>query len=126
MGAFPALDGLALRRRLGRDKWGVPQPFGPDGWLFDSKIEPARIIVTCSDHPDMDVEFVHASISRPEMPTYEDLKMLHAAVWPNGHAYQVFVPESEHVNIHEHALHLWGAVDGRPMLPDFSMGGVTI
>ena len=48
---------------------------------------------------------------------------LHAAVFGAGYAYQVFAPPSEHVNIHEFALHLWGRLDGRSALPEFGAGG---
>lgn len=117
------LDGLAIRKRLGRDHWSIPIPFGPDGWRFDAKDHTGRIIVTAWDHDDGH-PWIHASISRVNvMPSYEDLKLLHAAIWPNGYAYQVFVPPSEHVNIHDRALHLWGRADGTPAFPPFSFGG---
>lgn len=29
----------------------------------------------------------------------------------------VFPTEAEHVNVHEHCLHLWGRVDGKPVVP---------
>ncbi|MCW2758078.1 MAG: hypothetical protein JWO46_1824, partial [Nocardioidaceae bacterium] len=32
-----SVDGLSLRRRLGRSDWGVPEPFGSDGWVVDHK-----------------------------------------------------------------------------------------
>jgi hypothetical protein len=35
----------------------------------------------------------------------------------------VFAPPSEHVNIHDHALHLWGRLDGARVLPDFGRFG---
>lgn len=122
------IDGLAVRRRLGRDQWGVPQPFGPQGWLIDHRTESARIIVTVAEHGDLPGdarEFVHASISRAEqIPAYEDLVDLHKAVWgDSGWSYQVFAPATEHVNIHAHALHLWGLLDGSPLLPNFGYLG---
>lgn len=39
------LNALDIRRRLGRDEWMVPDEFGPDGWMIQSKTEPMRIIV---------------------------------------------------------------------------------
>ena len=118
------LDGLDIRKRLGRDEWGIPAPFGPDGWAYVAKLPHwGQVIITCWDHTD-GLDYVHASISRPDtIPTYEDLKLLHAAVWPTGYAYQLFVPPSEHVNIHEHALHLWGRLDGASLLPAFEFAG---
>jgi hypothetical protein len=118
-----SIDGLALRRRMGRDSWLVPLPFGPDGWKMVSRDLTSSIIVSCSDHDD-DTEWIHASIARDHTPTYDDLVALHDAVWPRGgYAYQVFVPPEKHVNIHTHALHLWGRRDGANVLPDFGRFG---
>ena len=44
-------------------------------------------------------------------------------VFAPGFAYQVFAPPTRHVNIHEHALHLWGRVDGKSITPDFGAFG---
>ena len=88
-----------------------------------AKGEPASVIVTCAPQDD-GLEWIHASISRDFMPSYEDLVTLHTSVWKGrGWAYQVFAPASDHVNIHEFALHLWGRRDGQPALPNFGAGG---
>jgi hypothetical protein len=119
------LDPLGIRRRLGRKQWSVPEPFGPDGWIIDDHTD-ARVIVTAAEHQVAHEfqEWWHASISRiHQMPSYEDLALLHAAVWPDGWAYQLFTPPAAHVNIHEYALHLWGRPDGRAMLPNFGEAG---
>jgi hypothetical protein len=121
------LDPLGIRRRLGRSLWFPPDPFGPDGWKFDARDDARRIIVSAAPAPD-DVDgtggdWWHASISAPVMPTYDDLQMMHRAVWPDGYAYQVFAPPAEHVNIHVHALHLWGRPNGARLLPAFGMHG---
>ena len=120
-----SMDALKIRQRLGRTEWEVPRPFGPDGWSIDRKDGAARIIVTLGPTPDpADGAWLHASISRPNgTPTYDDLVMLHKAVWPNGYAYQCFVPPSQHVNIHPNALHLWGKLDGSRCLPEFGAMG---
>jgi hypothetical protein len=134
------LDALAIRRRLGRTMWAPPVEFGPDGWMFEA-YEPGtrivgpvawlRILVSLGPVPGADGEpdpdegdWVHASIfRRDEVPTYQDLVLLHAAVWPDGHAAQLFVPPSEHINIHDRVLHLWGRPDGRRLLPNFGALG---
>lgn len=114
------LNALTIRR-LGRGAWSTPTPFGPDGWRFSDLGGDGHIIVTCATH-DAE-EWVHASISRPDrIPSYDDLKHLHAAIFGDGWAYQVFAPPSEHVNIHATALHLFGRLDGKPVLPDFTEG----
>ena len=117
-------DGLRLRRVMGRKTWGVPEPFGPDGWRMLSLDVPVTgsVIVTTSDVPGDPYEWTHASIAwTTQMPSYEWLCRLKEAVWGgDGYAYQVFVLASEHVNIHEFALHLWGRADGAPVLPEFT------
>jgi hypothetical protein len=114
---------LRIRRAL-RDQFtgiGPPQPFGPDGWSFTGADR--TIIVTCAPQIDGN-EWVHASIAAADQPPgYAELKALHAAVFGAGYAYQCFVPATQHVNIHEHALHLWGRLDGRAVLPEFALDG---
>jgi len=113
---------LEIRRRLGRGNWSTPVPNGPDGWSFVELSGESTVIATCADAPD-GFEWLHASIAHADrMPTYADLKLLHAAVFGDGWAYQVFAPPSDHVNIHEYALHLFGRLDGQPVLPDFTRG----
>lgn len=120
------IDALGIRCRLGRDAWKPPKPHGPDGWSFVNRNEVQSVIVSCADHEDGD-EWVHASIANTfTMPTYDDLKRLHRAVFRDGWAYQVFAPPSEHVNIHRYALHLWGKLDGSPALPDFTQGSGSV
>lgn len=119
------LDALGIRRRLGRERVSPPSAHGPDGWRY-LVIDPAvsSVIVSCATWDGVD--WVHASIAHQgRMPTYEELAWLHQAVWPDGFAYQVFTPPANHVNIHEHALHLFGRLDGlRPIgMPEFGEHG---
>lgn len=120
---------LKIRKLLGRTEWGVPEEFGPEGWMIKHLRENSRIIITVGPSPDPDFpgEWLHASISHADrMPDYSDLKMLHAAVWSGteGWAYQVFAPPSDHVNFAEHALHLWGQLNGAKRLPNFGVLGM--
>lgn len=117
---------LEIRRRLGKEAWHVPNALGDDSWVFDSKKLGLRVIVSdvLAGFAGNDVDWIHASISHREwMPTYEDLAHLHRVIWPEGHAYQCFVPAPEHINIHARALHLWGRADGARVLPDFGQFG---
>lgn len=100
------------------------EPFGPMG--LRCKITtggavhtPGSIIVTQAAHDDDGIEWLHASIAwRDRDPSYAELAILFRAVFGRRRfAYQVFAPESEHVNIHEHALHLWGHVNGERLTP---------
>jgi hypothetical protein len=119
------LDALAIRRALGQGDWLPPRPMGPDGWSYLHRRSDSSVIVTCALFDG--VEWLHASISHPDvMPSYDDLKLLHAAVFGAGWAYQVFAPPADHVNIHQRALHLFGRLDGAAALPDFTMGTGSI
>jgi len=122
------IDGLRLRRIMGRDEWRVPVSFG-SGWRMSHVDGDGNIIATwyqiLSEDGRADA-WIHASMSRRErVPSYEDLKRLHRAVFP-GWAYSVWPPASEHVNEHEYVLHLFGPVDGLPRLPDFTFGTGSI
>jgi hypothetical protein len=98
--------------------------FGPAGISMLITTADGRngsVIVTEADYENYDGAVIHASLAFTDTdPTYADLAVLHRAVFGRRrYAYQCFVPENSHVNIHEHALHLWGRVDGKPMMPDF-------
>lgn len=114
-----------LRRTFGRDRWEHPRPFGPAGWSMQSRPLGSSVIVSLSDVDENGVEWVHASIAHADrMPDYGDLTTLYAAVCRGqGWAYQVFAPSEHHINIHAHALHLWGRSDGEPCLPNFGAEG---
>lgn len=105
------------------------RPFGPMG--FSAHISTAygdegSLLVTQAD--DDGVEWLHVSIAFPDRnPSYLELVAVHRAIFGRGRwAVQVFAPEDQHVNLHEHALHLFGKVDGKPVLPDFTRGTGSI
>lgn len=117
------VDGLRLRKVMGRDDWGPPRRYGPDGWCLSHRDGTASVIVSAAGQSD-GREWIHASIARDDrMPDYDDLVLLHKAVFGQRWAYQVFAPDRHHVNIHEHALHLWGRADGCPVMPNFGTLG---
>jgi hypothetical protein len=121
------LDPLGIRQRLGRKMWSPAHPMGPDGWAYRHTNGVSSVIVTSAPHGEPVTDWVHASVAHADrMPEYDDLKMLHRAVFGDGWAYQVFAPPSEHINIHQFALHLFGRLDGRPVLPDFTDGTGSI
>lgn len=116
------IDAARIAKVLG-NSW-TREEFGDDGWRFTG---PGRSILVSFD-PDSEpgVDWVHASIAyhdRHRMPSYSDLKQMHAAVFEQGHAYQCFVPPGDHVNITSNVLHLWGRLDGQPALPNFGRMG---
>ena len=134
MGIVTDLDVNKLRMmKLIRRHWRGysfegPDPFGPSGLVVTfispgSGVHCGSIIVSQAAHDG--AEWIHASIAWPNStPTYDDLLSLKAAVFgPDREAYQVFPPASEHISIHDHALHLWGRADGRGVLPRFGAEG---
>jgi hypothetical protein len=117
------IDIRAIQRRLDRS-WDKPQPWGEDAWFILGPVQ--AIIVSLDLESDPGTDWVHASISyqmKQRIPSYADLKMLHRAVFGDGHAYQCFVPEDEHININSNVLHLFGRADGKPALPNFGRYG---
>jgi len=127
MTGFPtSFNPLRIRRRLGREIWAAPITYGPDGWVFQNFDGKGSIVLSCAPADDGN-DWVHASIAwQDRLPTYADLKLLHHAVFGDGWAYQVFAPPDDHVNIHEYALHIFGRLDGKPALPDFTNGTGSI
>jgi hypothetical protein len=121
------IDIKAIHQRLkSYGDWEKPQAWGEDAWFILRRYFGQGIIVSLDLASQPGVEWVHASISyqmRERIPSYSDLKMLHRVVFGAGHAYQCFVPPSEHVNITSNVLHLWGRRDGQPVLPDFGRHG---
>lgn len=115
------INPLKIRQRLGRKDWEIPIPWC-DAWCIENKHEKGRIIVSYwweGEIPNED--WIHASISwRDRLPTYEEIKLVHYAVFGDSYAYQVFVPSTNHVTYHDNALHLWGRTDEEPVLPEFS------
>lgn len=121
----PVVDGLQLRLILGRKRWGVPEEFGCCGWLVHGIAGGHRSTIRVTgDHHSDSVNWIHASIGQyGHMPTYEDMQLLHRAVFRKGWAYEVFAPPTDHVNIHNFVRHLWGRADGGRALPDFGRFG---
>ena len=58
--------------------------------------------------------WLHVSVAHPEkLPSYMDVAEVKALfVGRDRKAIQVFAAESEHVNIHPRALHLWSCLEG--------------
>jgi|HubBroStandDraft_3_1064219.scaffolds.fasta_scaffold479358_3 hypothetical protein len=114
------LDISAVHERLG-SYWKQPSALGDDSWIIDGP-GGIRIIISYDPETVPGQPWVHASVSYESpmrIPSYMDLKRMHHAVFGSGHAYQVFVPNGEHINIRDNVLHLWGRFDGQPALPNF-------
>jgi hypothetical protein len=66
----------------------------------------------------------HLSVAGADrLPTYDELaKIKNWLLGPESKAIQVFAPASQHINVCQHALHLWSPVGFDP-LPDFRREG---
>lgn len=116
------IDILSVIRILGKKAWGTPRPFGPNGWQTIRQSDGASVIISVGTFDGE--QWIHASIAHQDhTPSYEDLVLLHRAVFGERWAYQVFAPTESHVNIHPYALHLWGRLDGTNQLPNFGKNG---
>ena len=101
-----------LRDQLADVRLGQLEPFGPAG-MSVVLIEPGRggfrigSVIVSQDDFGGNTAWIHASIAfEHEDPAYADLVALKAAVFgPDRWAYQVFAVATEHVSIHQHALH---------------------
>src|SRR5258708_31084408 len=115
---------LGAHHRLGP---GRPPGHGPAGvgirLYSSSAVCNGSVIVSQAERDG--TEWIHASIAREQfMPSYADLVILKQVVFgPDRYAYHVFPPATQHGNIHERALHLWGRADGKPQLPEFACDG---
>jgi hypothetical protein len=115
---------IAHRLRELDRTWDKPQEWGEDAWMILGNGK--AIIVSLDFESEPGTDWIHASISYKmpsRYPSYADLKTLHRAVFGEGHAYQCFVPATEHINLTGNVLHLWGKLDGTPALPNFGRFG---
>lgn len=67
----------------------------------------------------------HASVSHPDRdPTWAEMEWVKGKLWGDDTVMQLHVPKADHVNCHEHCLHLWRPTDGReiPRPPGILVG----
>jgi hypothetical protein len=109
-------------RQLNPKHWRVLPPTHPAMRAFYRK-DGLYVIVSGWEESDGQ-RWLHLSASRKsKVPSYEDLCALKRSFFgAEAMAYQLFPPQSEHVNDHPFVLHLWACLDGRPT-PDFRKGG---
>lgn len=119
--AVSGVDILAVRKRLGRDAWHPPQPYGPAGYSMVSRNLRWQLIVMLIEADGLD--YIRASLAGfDEPPTQSELQVLHMAVFGDGHAYQVFPPPQ---HAHPYSLHLFGRADGEPAMPEFEVEAMS-
>ncbi len=115
---------LVRTLRRGGLRPSPPQEFGGPAGIRVILGDRAGCVIVSQDRID-GARWIHASISwKDHTPSYDDLATLKAAVFGDDReAYQVFPCRDRHINIHAHALHLWGRADGSQALPDFGAMG---
>jgi hypothetical protein len=110
---------------IDRWKWHLLEA-RPDGeaWRTDTGL---TVIYSTALEQD-GREWLHVSASRVDrIPSYSDMtRVKNAFIGVHRTAYSVWVPASEHVNIHPNCLHLWAVLEGDDPLPDFTRGTGSI
>lgn len=121
-----------LRDGFPRGGWRSASPQPPtveaDGGAFERKRpRPTTAIVSWSRESD-GLFWMHGSIAHPgAQPSYKEVAQFKEDFFgPHETCIQVFVPRSQHANIHPHALHLWCCVSDLYRLPDFTKGTRSI
>lgn len=113
----------------GYERVNTPISNGQDYiFCFQRQADGLRVIAT---HPiDMEdgKDWLHVSCAFPDKdPSYADLaEVKHLFIGDDKVAFMKFVVLEEHVNIHDHALHLWAVWDGDDPTPDFTQGSGMI
>lgn len=105
--------------------WHVIQE-GLDGRAWRNNKKRLTVIASTAFEQDKR-EWLHISVVHDSrIPSYQDLCYVkrHFA-GPERKCIQLFVPESEHVNIHPRCLHLFSCLD-EDILPDFTWGTGSI
>ena len=113
-------------------EWVVPflNPRLPKGWDRDPRLSTDNgsgfraggsatlgrgLFVMVSGAVELDGKrWIRVSLSRRErMPSYEDMALVKRLfLGEEKRAIQVFVPATEHYNLHPNCLHLWHCLDG--------------
>jgi hypothetical protein len=135
------VDDSVVRAVLARvpPSWSVIQLTPAGGWFKRSSLQ---VGLSVQRYGSSDV-WVHVSVcgrkgntdgphdprhaSSYYLPSFDDLKRVkHDFVGEDRWAYQVFPSSKDYVNHQPYVLHLYALMDGKPALPDFTMGLGTI
>jgi hypothetical protein len=125
------VDESVVRAALARvpPSWSVLKLTEAGGFF---KRGPLQVGYSVQRYGGSDV-WIHASVCGRTgtrgyyLPDFEDLKRVkHDFIGPDRWAYQVFPSSKDYVNQNPYVLHLFALMDGKPALPDFTMGIGTI
>lgn len=105
--------------------FNVPHPNGNNG---------IRLIIIASnggefagplggwEHVSVHIAYKHHGKPRERTPTWEEMDHVKRLFWEDTETVMQFhVPRAEHVNMHDHVLHLWRHPAHEPVLPPASM-----
>lgn len=111
-------------------RWKVLDANPLGGVVLDNTHTGRRVLLSINREADGEV-WLHGSVSRADrqIPTYEDLVMLHRDFMRSLLAYQLFVPPDEHYNLTttpREILHLWAPLTGPRRTPDFRSRAGTV
>ena len=105
--------------------------FPPEGWLliqswgdgYALQKGSLRVIIDCEKKNDGNY-WLHVSASKKDWtPSHDEMASIKKDfIGVRRYTYSVWAPETEHVNIHPHCLHLWCKIDADDsrVLPEFS------
>ena len=100
----------------------VPGPLGDDLWIMasDGRDWPEAMAHAGlpPDAPAWEHVSVHAGTKRPRCPTWREMEFVRDLFWDDDAVVLQFsVPRAQHINHHEHTLHLWRMVGVDATLP---------
>ena len=117
-------DGLNMRKnptkrielyRITDGKLATSRSDGANGAFILPLNSGVNVVVICSDGSDWAASglegepWEHVSVSlQSRTPTWEEMDAVERIFWNDSEAVmQLHVPRSDHINFHEHCLHLW-------------------
>ncbi|HWP32639.1 MAG TPA: hypothetical protein VNL97_02720 [Solirubrobacterales bacterium] len=125
------VDESVVRAAMARvpPSWSVIKMELGTGWFRRGSLQVAYSV---QRYGGSDI-WVHASVCGRSgaggyyLPTFEELKRVkNDFIGEDRWAYQAFPSSKDYVNHNPYVLHLYALIDGKPALPDFTMGLGTI
>ncbi len=104
--------------RIATGRMASKKSYGANG-AFVVPCEDEMLTIVCSNGDDWSKcglalpAWEHVSVSTPtRCPTWEEMDFVKKIFWRDDElVVQFHVPKSQHVNYHEHCLHMWKLID---------------
>lgn len=105
------------RGRVQTATWGTPA-FSPHG-KFHVRRGGVVLQIISSGTGEGSMGWEHVSVSLPDRcPTWEEMDWVRRQFWEDDEVVmQLHVAVSDHVNVHNHCLHLWRPLEAEIPLP---------